>query len=150
MRLTSLLLSVSVGGVPALGSPISCLSAIQTAVSKFKFPHEESACTGNHSVHSLWAAAKTYCSPEEIKAGSGYLLGHCHGGELVPYSQIEPQLTQEYVQSLPVVGFENMEGKQVWHTPVLLSPELYTIALQSQVSPIDVLTWVTLKVMANR
>ncbi|RHZ65509.1 ferric reductase family protein [Aspergillus thermomutatus] len=133
MRLTSLLLSVSGVGVFALGSPISCVSAIEKAISDFKFPNEESACTGNLSVHSLWAAAKTYCSPEEIRAGSAYLLGNCDGGELVPYSQIEPQLTEEYMQSLPVVNFENLQERKLWHTAVLLSPELYTIALQSQV-----------------
>ncbi|KAF7158180.1 hypothetical protein CNMCM5623_002846 [Aspergillus felis] len=133
MRPTSLLLTVSVAGALDLGSPISCVSAIEKAISGFRFRNEVSACTGNLSVHSLWASAKKYCSLEEIKAGSGYLLGNCNGGELVPYSQIEPQLTEKYMKSLPEVDFENLKERELWHTAVLLSPELYMIALQSEV-----------------
>lgn len=135
MKFISLILSLGVTTVFALNNPIACLGAIESAVSNFRFLHEASTCSGNLSVHSLWAAANVYCTPEEIAAGSASLRPLCYGDELIHYSEIQPDLTNEYVHSLPVVNFEDIQQKKVWHTAVLLSPELYAIGLQSEVNP---------------
>ncbi|KAJ5156900.1 uncharacterized protein N7482_008000 [Penicillium canariense] len=133
---TALLVFLLTSVQSVLSGSIECINGIQTAVATFKFTGEKGGaftCVGNHHVYSLWAAAKVYCTEDEIEAGSMYLAHIClpRKTPLVPYSTVDPHLTPDYIQSLPVVTFKDVEKKRNWNTSVLLSQELYEIAVRS-------------------
>ena len=45
--------------------------------------------------------------------------------ELVPYSEVLPLLTEEYLAALPVVSYEDIDPTKLWNTSVMLSESLY-------------------------
>jgi hypothetical protein len=129
----------------ALGSDyaIECLNGIRTAVSEFAFVDNENGtywtgiCNDTLGVYSLWAAAKIYCTPEEIIAGSNMLGEYCeeYGGvPLTPYATLLPNLTDAYINSLQVVDYADIDESIVWNNSVLLSKDLFTSARRTTVS----------------
>lgn len=122
---------------PALGGydgDIQCLNGIRTALDMFTFgggdtsDYYVNACTGEFYVNSMWAAAKLYCTEKEIDAGSELFAGYCieYGMvELLPYSEVLPTLTDKYLASLPVVGYDDIDATKIWNTSVLISESFY-------------------------
>lgn len=97
----------------------------------------ENMCQYNLTVISLWATGKTYCTPKEIEVGGKFFGEQCleYGGvELVPYSEILPLLTDEYIASLPLLGLEDIDPTEIWTTPILLTKHLWSLAVRSSVS----------------
>lgn len=157
MLLVALFLLSLLTNILALDTSIECINGIQTVVSRLQFTKEKSICSGDHHVHTLWAAAKLYCSPEEIDAGSAMLAEEClrDGSQLVPYTQILTRLSDGYIRSLPVVDFTGLGSKKVWSTPVLISRELCEIARRTTVSypdypMIDLCTLTLLQTVLDR
>lgn len=96
----------------------------------------ENMCQNMISVVSMWAAAKLYCTPNEIEAGFNLYAPYCteYGGvELIPYSEVLPLLTDEYIASLPVVGLEDLDAGTIWNTSILISKDLWSLGARSEV-----------------
>ncbi|OAP60926.1 hypothetical protein AYL99_05928 [Fonsecaea erecta] len=77
---------------------------------------------------SMWAAAKVYCTPREIEAGEKQFSGYCeeYGNvQLIPYAEVLPNLTNEYIKSLPVAQYSDIEDLTVFNTSVMISRSLY-------------------------
>jgi ferric-chelate reductase len=132
------LLGLGLGYNPA----IECVNGIRTDLAEFTFAGGSPAdywgnlCTNNLSVHSMWAAAKVYCSEHEIVAGSKMLSDYCteYGlVELIPYSKVLPSLTDEYIASLPVVEYSDINATKIWDHAVLLSKAFYTAGMKTTV-----------------
>ena len=111
----------------------ACLDGISTAITEFVFrggtpdDYYGNLCTNKLSVHSMWAAAKLYCRPREITAGEKLIGGWCteYGSvTLVPYSKVLPDLTDDYISSLQVVNYRDINETKTWNKPVLLSQGL--------------------------
>ncbi|RFU31402.1 hypothetical protein B7463_g4916, partial [Scytalidium lignicola] len=118
---------------------IECLDGIRTAVSEFQFFNETpgdywgSLCTNDLSVHSMWAAAKVYCTSNEISGGEKLLGEYCveYGFELTPYSTILPDLTDEYINSMEVVSFSDINETKIWNNSILLSKDFQHMAVMT-------------------
>ena len=120
-----------------------CIDGISSDVTSFTFGDVEvgnyyaTLCNGTLSTTSLWAAAKLYCSQLEIEAGEKLVASWCtEYGEttLVPYAQVEPTLTKEFIASLPVVNYEDIAAAQVWNTSVVISKDLFIAGYKTSVS----------------
>ncbi len=136
-------LGVLASGVFGYYDPIECLNGIRTAVSEFIFVDNLEAdywvniCNDTLGVHSVWAAAKLYCTLDEIVAGSGLLGPYCEEYgfvELTPYETVLPDLTDEYINSLQVVNFEDIDETAVWNNSVLISKVLFDASRRTTVS----------------
>ncbi|KIV87606.1 hypothetical protein PV11_03140 [Exophiala sideris] len=131
MELSYFYLALTIFGYsPAL----DCVNGIRTDLPKFNFaggtPGDDwgNVCTNNLSVHSMWAAAKVYCTQEQIVAGAKMLEVFCEEFgrvKLVPYQKVLPHLTQDYVSSLPIVGFDDINDTKTWDHPVLISKDFF-------------------------
>lgn len=124
----------------------SCIEGIHTDISEFVFegnPPEDyygQACTNKLSVTSLWAAAKIYCTPSEITAGSKALAQTCQQYgfiTLIPYSEIAPSLTDDFISSLPIVEYSDIDPTKTWNHSVLISKELYEAGKKTTVGPLS-------------
>ncbi|KAL2402655.1 Ferric/cupric reductase transmembrane component B [Exophiala dermatitidis] len=135
---------VTLGGLlgVALGydKNIECINGIRTAIAEFTFTggsplsYWENICQNKLAVESEWAAAKVYCNEKQIKAGSKHLADYCmeYGMvELIPYSEIEPMLTDDFIASLEVVGYNDINATKIWDHPVLLSKDFYTAGYET-------------------
>lgn len=143
-RFLLLLLSTSLLS-PVFGSmdwDVQCINGIQTALGSFVFAGSElldyytNMCTHELTVTSMWAAAKVYCTPKEIAAGSEVQAGYCteYGMvELTPYSEVLPILTDDYIASLQVVTYDDIDPLAVWNDTVLLSEDLYKLGYRTTV-----------------
>ncbi|KAH0842692.1 hypothetical protein FOPE_07590 [Fonsecaea pedrosoi] len=89
-------------------------------------------CTNKVYTISMYAAAKLYCSIREIQAGYDYFNQECQeygeGLTLVPYSDIEPLLTDEYMKSLTVADYNDYEKGTVFNEPVLITRSYWKTA----------------------
>ncbi|KAK0122372.1 hypothetical protein ONS95_010613 [Cadophora gregata] len=68
---------------------------------------------------SVYAAAKTYCAPEEIIAGSESVGKRCNDygfTTLSPYEEFKSRLTDALIPSLPVVNYEDTGINPMWNT----------------------------------
>lgn len=86
----------------------------------------------------MWAAAKTYCTPKQIKAGSDLLSGYCiKYGEttLIPYSEVLPILTDDFIASLPQVDLDDKDPTKIWNTSLMLTKHLYNLGYRTTVYP---------------
>ncbi|KAK2745287.1 hypothetical protein FQN57_003982 [Myotisia sp. PD_48] len=140
-----LLLSLLGSPIPALAktseNSARCLVSISEALSYLSFQdiisddnHTrpaglslESSCTNQLRIHSLYAAAKSYCSPAELEAGEEFLRADCAGAgfELVPYKDVEPELTDDYISKLRVVEFNGFQRGVLLDAPVLISQQYF-------------------------
>lgn len=134
-----LVILLSIATAPAIASPIDCIEAVESAVSQFLFVGADEGsidCSNDLVSHSLWAAAKQYCDNNEIQEGSAVLNGDCleSHSQLIPFSEVLPQLTDSYLDGLPIVDFSDIGEHKVWNTSVLISRQLYDIAKRTNVS----------------
>jgi len=113
---------------------VYCLDGIRTALAGIVFDGTDpedywaNICTNNLSVTSMWAATKVYCSNREITAGEEMLGGYCteYGSvTLVPYSDVLPKLTQNFIKSMPIVEFKDVDSPVIWNSSVLISAGLF-------------------------
>lgn len=121
---------------------IECINGIRVSIAKFNFTsrHPQSAlatiCTNKLGVTSIWAAAKTYCTQEEIDAGSEMLAEYCiEEGSLhpIPYSEVLSTLSNDFIATLPMVSYSNIDGKTVWNKSVLISRDLFEAGVKTTV-----------------
>lgn len=138
-----LFLYLFLGVTIAINMETECMNGIYEGISEFIFSwstpddYYGNICTNKLGVRSLWAAAKRYCTSKEIEAGEKMLGGYCtkYGSvTLVPYSDVLPILTDKFINGLQVVEFPDINETKVWNDSVLLSPTLYQISRQTQVS----------------
>lgn len=88
-------------------------------------------------MHTLWLAAKLYCTPKEFEAGPILAAGYCSAYgmvELTPYSAVENDFTDEYIKSLKEVYFEDINATKVWNESLLISKQLYEDSRKTNVS----------------
>ncbi|KIX92196.1 uncharacterized protein Z520_12077 [Fonsecaea multimorphosa CBS 102226] len=110
-----------------------CLDGVQTAISYLTFNERDpdyytNACTNKLVVTSMWAAGKVYCTPREIAAGEKQFAGYCEeysNVKLIPYAEVLPILTDDYIKSLPIAQFSDIEDFTVFNTSVMISRSLY-------------------------
>lgn len=142
LALTSLLL-------PVLGYNFdtACVDGITTDITEFTFAGGEeldyytNLCTNNLTVHSVWAAAKVYCTPKQITAGEKLLSGYCEEYglvKLVPYAEVLPLLTNEFISSLPIVEYSDVDATKILNHSVLISRDFYKAGMHTTVSDIVV------------
>ncbi|KAK6379383.1 hypothetical protein LTS17_006301 [Exophiala oligosperma] len=129
MRVSALLLALS-GLSLVWGKPSDCVEGLRTALAEVKFNVSDAEdywgnlCVKDMIVRSMWIAAKLYCTPVEIIAGSKAFGDECveYGSvELTPYSKMLPDLTEDYINSLPLVEYSDIEAGTVWNTSIQLS-----------------------------
>ncbi|KAL2066622.1 hypothetical protein VTL71DRAFT_2693 [Oculimacula yallundae] len=125
--LISALLALSVGA-----NAIDCLEGIVAATGQFIFnatdAYYNNLCHGELFLTSVYAAAKTYCTPEEIIAGSASVGKQCvkFGFTfLTPYEEFAPNLTDAFISTLPVVGYEDIAVNPMRNTSVIVSKSLF-------------------------
>jgi hypothetical protein len=129
-------------GLNGVSFSTECLDGIVTAVTHFTFAgadpdYYKTLCTYDLSVYSMWTAAKLYCKPAEIAAWSAEYQGYCEryrNIRLVPYIEVEPELTDAYIKSLPVVKFEDIDMTKLWNSSILISKSLHEIGQRTIVS----------------
>jgi ferric-chelate reductase len=121
----------------------SCMDGISTSIAQFTFAGGDpedyygTLCQLNLTTISLWAAARTYCTPQEIEAGTTLLGGYCteYGKvELAPYSKVAPLLTDEYIAAMKVVTYDDVAKKSTLDQPVLLSSDFFEAGRRTVVS----------------
>ncbi|KIW82734.1 hypothetical protein Z517_01977 [Fonsecaea pedrosoi CBS 271.37] len=115
-----------------------CFQGVETAVDYLTFnltnptDYYGNLCTNKVYTISMYAAAKLYCSIREIQAGYDYFNQECQeygeGLTLVPYSDIEPLLTDEYMKSLTVADYNDYEKGTVFNGPVLITRSYWKTA----------------------
>lgn len=93
----------------------------------------ESTCRNPVKVASMFASAKTYCSPAEIAPGFRLIDEYCHkdGLELLDLGPIAANMTEEYISSLRVVDFEEISRTTELTEPVLLSLSYFEKAFRT-------------------
>lgn len=93
-------------------------------------------CTNELRTFSLYAAAKVYCNPTEIDDGLLFLDNECENKGLarIPYSTIEPVLTDEYIANLRVVEFREVDKGVEQTDPILISGDFFWRAYRTNVS----------------
>jgi hypothetical protein len=143
MKLLAALLALAGVAFGTVDKWTGCFQGIETAVNYLTFnvtdptDYYGNLCTNKVYTISMYAAAKLYCSIREIQAGYDYFNQECqeYGGlTLVPYSQIEPLLTDEYMKSLTVADYNDYKKGTVFNKPVLIARSYWKTARD---------TWVT-------
>ncbi|KFY92796.1 hypothetical protein V498_04766 [Pseudogymnoascus sp. VKM F-4517 (FW-2822)] len=126
------LLSYGVAGDDHSPSGTLCVDGILTAVTSFTFTDASSyyvdICTGTLTSLSIWAAAKTYCTPLGIEARSRSLRNDClqfGGMELTSYAETVGNFTDEYMKNIKVVEYEDIAAAKVWNETILISEPLW-------------------------
>lgn len=126
----------------AHGPEIYCLDGIRTSLGGLVFEGTDpedywvNICTNNLSVTSMWAAAKVYCTDHEVAEGEEMLAGYCTEYGLVtltPYNDVLPILTNQFIKSLPIVEFEDVNSPVIWNHSVLLSEKLFAASKRTVV-----------------
>jgi hypothetical protein len=137
MEVSLLLVAIALFLSPVIGGldpDVQCINGIQTALNQLTFEDLDpedyygSRCTLGLFLTSFWACAKVFCTEKQIDAGAKLWGGYCteYGMvELVPFSEVLPLLTDEYLAALPVVSYEDIDPTEVWNTSVMLSESLY-------------------------
>ena len=114
---------------------------MQTAVSSFTFNGTEdddywaNVCTNELGVHSMAAALKSYCTSSEGDAGWAVLGEYCteNALSLPSWDDLTPILTDDFIQSLQVVEFEDIDETKTWNNSVLISKTLYKASYRTTV-----------------
>ncbi|KAG4440540.1 hypothetical protein IFR05_003956 [Cadophora sp. M221] len=115
-----------------VANPVDCLEGIVAATGQFIFnatdDYYNNLCHGELFLTSVYAAAKTYCTLEEIVAGSASVGKTCseYGFTvLTPYEEFAPKLTDSFIASLPVVSFKDIAINPMRNTSIIVSESLY-------------------------
>ena len=126
----------------AVANPVDCLEGIIVATGQFIFnatdTYYNNLCHGELFLTSVYAAAKTYCTPEEIVAGSASVGKTCREDGftvLSAYEEFAPKLTDSFIASLPVVNYEDIAFSPSRNTSVLVSESLYKAGSDTFVCP---------------
>ncbi|RVX68247.1 hypothetical protein B0A52_07250 [Exophiala mesophila] len=144
MAQTIFLLALGLFSSLVLGQDFGCMSGIRTALAPFYFSggqvfdYYQNLCTNELRVTSIYAAAKVYCTEKEIEVGVSLLEDNCFTWgdvEAIPWSEIEPKLTDEYIASLPTLTFEDRAAGGVLSEPYLIDEDYYQLALRAAIVP---------------
>lgn len=131
------------GWAMAAGGPTLCMESLNTVLGEFTFYDGDPAadyysqfCTNTLGVHSLWLAASLYCIGDEFIAGTALAVSYCAGDNLTltPYSAVEKDFTDEYINSLKVVYFDDINETKIWNESVYVSKQLYEEGKRTTVS----------------
>lgn len=140
-----LLITLGLFFSPALGQRDTqgdCMQGIRTALQNFYFSGGnvfnfwENLCMNELRIASIYAAAEVYYTPEEIAVGSALLDQTClfRGRvSVIPYSEIKPNLTDEYVTSLPKLTYQDVDVKLVLTEAYLMDQELFELGFKTEV-----------------
>lgn len=141
-RITIVLLTLTCLAA-SLPSSTWCLEGIITAVQEFTFAGQNPAdyygnlCRSNLSTVSFWANAKVYCTASEIVAGQEALQSDCveYGHtNAVTYNDVASMLTDDFISSLPVVTYSEIDPTKAWNTPIMLDRTLEAVGVRTIVS----------------
>lgn len=118
-----------------------CGDGVQTAIGSFTFNGTEpddywgNVCTNELGTNSMAAAMKTYCTSSELGPSWQALEEYCTENALTlpSWADILPVLTDEFVQALQVVEFEDIDETKIWNHSVLLSRSLYKASYRTTV-----------------
>lgn len=119
-----------------------CMVSIAEALSRLRFTGPPNStyltdvCTNKVYTYSLYAAGKCYCSMSEILDGLHVLDRDCEKGGLkrIPYGDIEPDLSDEFIANLRVVEFGEVNKGTPLLEPVLISHDYFGRAFRTNVS----------------
>lgn len=96
-----------------------------------------SFCQNPLTILSIYAGAHVFCKPEDIEPGTRLLAKYCHDyGELevLPESDFAANLTQESINSLPVIKQDEVSPTDNFTTAVLIDRAWYEISYHTVVS----------------
>nr|KMM71584.1 metalloreductase [Coccidioides posadasii RMSCC 3488] len=141
MRFLSVSIVLSAGVSLAADIPESarCVISVAEALSHIRFAGSLNStytgyiCTNRLHTYSLYAAIKLYCSLSNIEPGLHVLDGDCEkeGFKRIPYKDVEPQLSDEYLASLRVVEFGEVAKRIRLPEPVLISGNYFWRAFRT-------------------
>lgn len=122
-----------------------CVVAISEALTYLSFAGSrkssfiDKVCTNELRTFSLYAAARMYCNSVEIDDGLRLLDGECEKEGLVriPYSSVEPVLSDEYIANLRVLEFREVDKGLELLDPVLISKDYFWRAYRTNVRASD-------------
>jgi ferric-chelate reductase len=143
MKLIFTLVALCCNILSTLAYKGECLDIINTPLYSFLFKDGDAddywgnLCVHNLSVHSMWAAAKVYCSLDEIREGEEVIGDWCteYGNvTLTPYDRVLPDLTNEYIASLRVVNYKDIDANKIWNNSVLISKSFFALSEKTTVS----------------
>lgn len=127
----------------ALGRDMtSCMQGIRLSLSPFYFAggnvfsFYDSLCANPLRTTSFYASGKVHCTEEEIEAGSALLVQSClllAGIPAVPYSAVKSNLTDEYVDSLPRLTYDDMGAKLLLSEVYIVDEDFYELGLKTYV-----------------
>ena len=84
----------------------------------------EAVCKNPLKLISIYATAKTYCTPAEVEAGFKALESNCmvygEGIVLTPMSEFEANLTDEKIKSYPVVETSELNPEEPVASPLVV------------------------------
>jgi hypothetical protein len=143
-------LSYTVAAFAFLGSPLAnalgkdqyCLDAVYEALSDLSFEgssadaYWESTCQNPLKVGTIYASATRYCTEYEIIAGATLLNQYCteYGEvELLPYSDFKANLSEEYINSLRVIDYEEIPATENVTAVVLISATYFDASFRTVV-----------------
>ncbi|KAL1889476.1 hypothetical protein Sste5346_008854 [Sporothrix stenoceras] len=88
------------------------------------------ACTLNLEVASIYASAKAYCNGKQFTAAIPYWQSLCTSGgyTLMDLTEIEANVTQAYINSLPVLNPDSNSTSAAIEKAVILDKAYYEVA----------------------
>lgn len=134
-----ILASLALGQVD---SRTSCMQGIRSGLGIFYFAGGnvfsfwDNLCANPLRITSLYAAGKVYCTKEEIEAGSALLEESCLlYGEIpaIPYSAVEANLTEEYINSLPKLTYEDVGVKLLLNEVYMMDEDYFQLSFKTAV-----------------
>lgn len=143
MSLTRYIIALGILASSALGRDMTaCMQGVRLALSPFYFTggnvfdFYESLCANPLRTTSFYASGKIHCSAEEVVAGSALLEYSClalAGIPAVPYSAVQSNLTDEYINSLPTLTPEDINVKLILTEVYKLDEELFELGVKTYV-----------------
>lgn len=118
-----------------------CVVAISEALTHLSFAgsHNSSfiinVCMNELRTFSLYAAASVYCDSIDIENGLHLLDEECEkeGLSRIPYSSVEPLLSDEYIAGLRLLEFREVNKGVKLTDPVLISKDYFWRAYRTNV-----------------
>lgn len=122
----------------ALNPDIYCVDGIYTALTSVIFngsspaAYAQASCQNHLKVGSIYASAIKYCTDHEISAGISWLSNTClmSGLELLPYTDFQRNLTQDYLDSLRTIGYGETSTETVT-TVVIIDKPYYDLGYRT-------------------
>jgi hypothetical protein len=120
-----------------------CFDAVYEALADLSFvgntadEYWNSTCQNPLKVTSMYASAKTYCTPHEIEAGVAVLAKYCfeYGTlELAPMSQFADNLTDDFIKGMRMINYQEIPETDNITELVVMSPTYFGGSLRTVVS----------------